>query len=91
MTLTNTPLRLLVKTYANGLIDRSQYLEVRQQLLKKLSSHGELSHEDLQNFLSIFMDTEEDQQESKQYSFSDWIIIVLGLMAAVVLAFVLYS
>jgi len=38
MTLTNSPVRLLVKTYANGLLERKQYLEIRQQLLRKLSN-----------------------------------------------------
>lgn len=90
MTLTDTPLRLLVKTYANGLVDRKQYLEIRHQLLKKLSSHGSIAHEDLQNFLSLHMDTEEPSV-TKNYSASDWVIIILGLLAAVVLGLVLYD
>lgn len=90
MTLSDTPLRLLVKTYANGLLNRDQYLDIRQELLKKLSTHGEISHEDLQNFLSIHMDTRQPSATTS-YSVSDWIIIILGLIAATVLGFVLYG
>lgn len=90
MTLSDTPLRLLVKAYASGLLDRKQYLDIRQQLLKKLSHHGNISHDDLQNFMSIHMDTEQ-HSVTRSYSISDWIIIVLGLIAATVLGFVLYG
>ena len=31
-----SPLRLLAKTYANDLISREQYIEIRAQLLKRL-------------------------------------------------------
>lgn len=90
MTLSNSPIRLLVKSYANGLLDREQYLEIRQQLLKKLSTHGTLTHSDLQNFLNIHMETD-DPSATRRYSTSDWVIIVLGLMAAATLGFILYS
>ena len=90
MTLSDSPLRLLVKTYASGLLNRDQYLDIRQELLKKLSTHGEISHEDLQNFLSIHMDTRQPSTVTS-YSVSDWIIIVLGLIAATVMGFVLYG
>ena len=90
MTLTNSPIRLLVKSYANGLLERDQYLEIRQQLLKKLSTKGKLSHSDLQNFLNLYMETEE-QPVTRRYSASDWIIIILGLMAAAALGVILYS
>ena len=90
MTLSDTPLRLLVKTYANGLLNRDQYLDIRQELLKKLSTHGEISHEDLQNFLNIHMDTMQPSTVTS-YSVSDWIIIVLGIIAATVMGFVLYG
>jgi hypothetical protein len=90
MTLSDTPLRLLVKTYANGLVNRDQYLDIRQELLRKLSAHGEISHEDLQNFLNIQLDTRKPSTITS-YSLSDWIIILLGLIAAAVLGFLLYS
>ena len=38
-----TPLRQLVKNYANGLLDRDHYLEIRKQLLIKLSSETAIS------------------------------------------------
>lgn len=90
MTLSNSPIRLLVKTYANGLLNREQYLEIRQQLLKKLSARGTLTHGDLQNFLNIHMEMD-DQAAPRKYSTSDWVIIVLGLMAAAALGVILYS
>ena len=86
----HSPLRLLVKSYENGLLDRDQYLEVRQQLLKKLSSIGKITQEDLRNFLEIYQDTEQ-QDSLKSYSASDWIIIILGLLAAATLGIVLYN
>ena len=85
-----TPLRQLVKNYANGLLDRDHYLEIRKQLLIKLSSEGELVEEDLDNYLKL-------QQESGKesfwgnYSISDWVIIILGLMAATTLGIFLYN
>ena len=91
MTLSNTPLRLLVKSYANGLLDRKQYLEIRQQLLKKLSTQGKLTQDDLQNFLNIYMETGEQPSSTKKYSASDWVIIILGLCAAGALGVILYS
>lgn len=90
MTLTDTPLRLLVKTYANGLLDRKQYLEIRSQLLKKLARQGSITHDDLQNFLSLHRGTDEPSAINI-YTASDWIIIILGLLAAVVLGLVLYG
>lgn len=91
MTLTDTPLRTLVKSYTNGLLNRQQYLEVRQQLLKKLSIHGHISHDDLQNFLKIYLDKNGKKAFTRRYSASDWIIIALGLMAAIALGVILFS
>ena len=90
MKLDETPLRLLVKSYANGLLDRDQYLDVRQQLLKKLSNQGNITHEDLKNFLIIHQDTDKIRTLSG-YTPSDWIIIILGLLAAGTLGFILYN
>lgn len=86
----DSALRLLVKSYANGLLERNQYLDIRQKLLKRLSSKGEITHKDLQYFMNKYQETE---QESiwKNYSISDWIIIILGFMAAATLAIFLYN
>ena len=65
MKLDESPLRLLVKSYTSGLIDREQYLEVRQQLLKKLSIHGQITQEDVKNFHNIYQNTETSNTLSK--------------------------
>jgi len=87
---TTNPLRLLVKSYSSDLLTRDQYLEVRSQLLKKLALQGSVTHEDLSNFMKIYQDTG-DVSANKSYSSSDWIIIILGLLAAIALAFILYG
>lgn len=85
-----TPLRVLVKSYANGLLDREQYLEVRHQLLRILSHKGDITQQDLQKLLKQY-----EQNESvswlSSYSASDWIIVALGLLAAAALGYILYS
>jgi hypothetical protein len=86
----SSPLRLLVKSYSNGLLNREQYLQVRSQLLKKLSTRGKATHGDLSNFLKIHQDTE-SLSSNRSYTASDWIIIVLGLLAAITLAYILYA
>ena len=40
MTPSASPLRVLAKTYANELISRDQYVEIRAQLLKRLQESG---------------------------------------------------
>ena len=90
MKLADSPLRILVKSYANGILDRQQYLKIREHLLKKLALNGTISEEDLENFLKLYRDTEEPVT-SKGYSAADWFIIVLGLSAALALGFILYS
>ena len=90
MKLDESPLRLLVKSYTSGLIDREQYLEVRQQLLKKLSNQGQISVDDVKNFHSIYHNTD-TVSSLKDYSLSDWVIIILGLLAAAALGIILYS
>ncbi len=87
---TTSPLRLLVKNYSNGLLTRAQYLEVRSQILKKLASQGSVTHEELSNFMKIHQDTGE-VTTNNSYSSSDWIIIILGLLASIALAFILYG
>lgn len=90
MTLSNTPIRLLAKTYANGLLTREQYLEIRSQLLKRLSIKGKITDEDLQNFLKIYQENE-TVVTKKGYSGADWLIIFLGLLAASVLGYLFFT
>jgi endo-1,4-beta-mannosidase len=86
----DSPLRLLVKSYTNGIIERDQYLKIRAEVLKKLSIQGEVSHEEVKNFIHIQQDSGE-LEHKKQYSPSDWIIIALGLIAALIMGLFLYS
>lgn len=85
-----SPLRLLIKSYDSGLLTREQYLQIRSEILKKLARKGQVTHEDLSNFMKIHQDSGE-VTASKSYSSSDWIIIILGLLAAIALAFILYG
>ena len=86
----NSPLRLLAKTYANDLITRQQYIEVRAQLLKRLESIGKISESELKELLAL-MQNPKPVSVPRSYTSSDWIIIALGLAASAVLAYVLYS
>ena len=86
----NTPLRLLAKTYANELITREQYIEIRALLLKRLESKGKIDDADLKNFTTLTQGPE-PAQAGRSYTTSDWLIIGLGLAASAVLAFVLYG
>ncbi len=85
-----SPFRLLSKTYANHMLTREQYVQIRAQLLKKLQTRGKVCEEDLKNFTKI-TNGGVDPKVEKSYSSTDWIIIALGLAAAVVLGFVLYN
>ena len=86
----SSPLRILAKTYANDLITREQYIEIRAQLLKRLESSGKISNDDLKNFATL-TGGDDSVGETRSYTASDWLIIVLGLAAAAVLALVLYG
>jgi hypothetical protein len=90
MTLSNTPLRILVKSYASGLLTRRQYLEVRKRLLQTLAKQGQLSHEDLERLMKSRVKSE-SPKTFRKYSASDWIIIALGLLAAASMGFILYN
>jgi len=90
MTLSNTPLRMLVKSYASGLLTRRQYLEVRQRLLHTLAEQGQISDEDLEKLMKSRVKSE-SPKAFRKYSTSDWIIIILGLLAAVSMGFILYN
>jgi len=84
-----SPLRLLAKTYANELITRKQYVEIRAHLLKRLESNGTITAGDLKNFTTLTQGPEPESQ-ARSYTASDWLIIGLGLVASAVLAYVLY-
>lgn len=86
----DSPLRLLVKSYANGLLDREQYLKIRHQLLYKLSEKGHITQKDLQSMMKNFQNSEKDSIWNS-YSLSDWIIMILGLIAAATLATIFYK
>ena len=85
-----SPFRLLSKTYANQMLTREQYISIRAQLLNKLQRQGKIAEDDLKNFTDIIQGKKLPQVE-KSYSSSDWVIIGLGLAAAIVLGFVLYG
>jgi hypothetical protein len=85
-----SPLRLLAKTYANELITREQYIEIRAQLLKRLESNGKITAANLKNFTNLIQGSE-PAPRVRSYTTSDWLIIGLGLIASAVLAFVLYG
>ena len=85
-----SPLRLLAKTYANELITREQYIEIRAHLLKRLERKGKITADDLKNFTALIQGPE-PAPTARSYTSSDWLIIGLGLVAAAVLAFVLYG
>jgi hypothetical protein len=85
-----SPFRYLAKTYANDLISREHYVLVRAELLKRLQSKGFIGDDDLQNFIRLTQGNDQPKTE-RSYTSSDWIIIALGIAAAVVLGFVLYS
>ena len=85
-----SPLRMLAKTYANDLISREQYIEIRAQLLKRLQTKGRIDESDLKNFTAITQGADTPRAQ-KSYTPSDWIIIALGLAASAVLAYVLYG
>ncbi len=90
MRLEESPLRILVKSYANGLLEREQYLEIRHQLLRILSHKGDISQQDLQKLLKQYEERDSASWISA-YSASDWIIVALGLLAAAALGYILYS
>ncbi len=92
MSISESPLRILVKNYANGLLEREQYLEIRHQLLQKLSHQGEITQQDLQRLLKQMQQNDEPGGWlSNNYSASDWIIIILGALAAAMLGYILFT
>jgi hypothetical protein len=86
-----SPFRYLARTYASDLISREHYVIIRAQLLKKLQSNGSIGDEDLQNFIRLTQGSGDKPKTERSYTSSDWIIIALGIAAAVVLGYVLYG
>lgn len=87
-----SPFRLLVKSYANNVITREEYVKIRAELLKKLQSTGSIEDADLKNFTLLSQGSAKTTPVTeKSYSASDWIIITLGLTASAVLGFILYG
>ena len=86
----NSPFRYLAKTYSDELISREHYVSVRAQLLKRLQSKGIVGDDDLQDFIRLAKG-EDPPKTQKAYTSSDWIIIVLGIVASIVLGYVLYG
>ncbi len=82
--------RHLAITYANALITREQYVTIRSLLLKKLETRGTIADDDLENFTRISEGTGLPRTE-KSYTSSDWLIIILGIVASAALGFILYS
>ena len=82
-------MRLLAKTYANDLISREQYVEIRAQLLKRLENRGKVDESDLKNYTAL--QGSDTPKVQKSYTSSDWIIIALGLAASIALGYVLYG
>ncbi len=93
MNIPKSPLRKLVKKYTNQIITREQYLDVRKDLLKKLSAQRTINQEDLDKFLSIQESAKPVTHNTLKntYSISEWLIIGLGLLAATFLGYMLYS
>ena len=90
MTDQNSPFRLLSKTRSNQILTREQYVKTRNELLKILRTRGSVTEEDLQKITDKRRDKSHPKVE-KDYSSSDWVIIALGLIAALVLGIVLYN
>jgi len=86
-----SPFRYLSKTYASDLISREHYVLVRAQLLKKLQLKGSIEEDDLQNFMKLVQSGDDQPKTQKSYTSSDWIIIILGVTASIILGYVLYG
>lgn len=84
----NSPLRILVKSYENGLLDRDRYLDIRKKLLIQLSKTGHITHNDLKKYLNF---NDENISSYSSYTALDWLVIILGLLAALTLGIFLFS
>jgi len=90
MKVPNSPFRYLAITYSDELISREHYVSVRAQLLKRLQSKGIVGDDDLQDFIRL-ANGDDQPDTQKTYTSSDWIIIGLGIVASIVLGYVLYG
>jgi hypothetical protein len=83
--------RMLVKSYINHVISREEYVKIRSQMLKQLQSNGSTKEPIVKNFSLISQFTNANPLTQESYSASDWIIIILGLIASVVLGLIVYG
>jgi len=83
-------LRQLVQAHSEHLITRDEYVHIRTLLLNKLEQTGDVRESDLENFLNL-QHVSSHNSNALKYDFSDILIAALGLCAAAILAFILYS
>ena len=87
-----SPFRILAKEYSADLLTRDEYLTLRSNLLTTLQQSGSVSREDLENFVRLLKGKDEEEiKTNDSYSASDWLIILLGLIASLVLGYILYT
>ena len=90
MTERDSPFRLLSKTRSNQILTREQYVAARNELLKILQTRGSVTEQDLHK-ITDKMKQRRRRLGSQRLTFWHWVIIALGLIAALVLGAVLYS
>ena len=87
-----SPFRILAIEYAADMLSREDYIAIRSQMLALLQDKGAVSREDLENFVRLNQGEDNDEDLPRErYSASDWLIIGLGLVASLVLAYILYT
>ena len=91
MSRSGTPFKTLSRTYASHIISRDQYIKIRGELLRKLQNGEKISNDNLRSFDELAEVTDVEPPPKQGYSSSDWVIIALGLLAALVLALILYN
>lgn len=84
-----SPLRLLVKSYADHSITREEYVHIRTLLLDKLESSGHIKENDLENYLNL-KNVKTKNEASVNYGYTDIVIFILGILAAATLAYILF-
>ena len=74
------------------MLSRDDYIKIRSHLLVLLQNKGKVDMKDLDNFIRLHqVDSDEADTPKERYSASDWLIISLGLVASLVLAYILYT
>ena len=86
----HSPVRLLAKSYTKHFITREEYIKIRSKLFRKLQFNGKIEDSDINNLISITKDIDAPKLK-KSHSASDWVIIILGLIAFLVIIFFLYE